>query len=760
MGSLLDRYFELTAPPYDPKRIWKWTENLNYHEQKSADYCKSIHVLQHDNTLRQGIISHVFGKLTDSNQIFETKIHKFDLHSHSGLRFLADDYRFIIDLSFETGNSSLWASFMARHQYYRKKPDQGADTLRRQMRMQALKDPRLMREWSRFNRAAAQSQRENRKTEFRYARKIKRTRKQWQDIRTSNKKYIQANQKLIESGRHWNSLVHFAELILMSPNEIEQQIGDELIVRTALRNCLDFIAPEVPDLFKLAKLQCASQGKVSETVLFAACVEIMRAEGNLERVDLRLLNALRTHIDMSYSAISGEERDTLKTEVDRLIFSDVGSAERFLRQYVEPQLAEVGCPHPEIWLLRSDKVFSHLRGALSIEWLHRFRGLGLSPLSTLFEVAAQSGNRIDLQKIIAERCASFMFEWPSLTDNSDIERERIFWLVRALYFLEDTPETYWNWLKADRETIFLLNSQSGRINHDDNSYWPALTLSKIEAILDAFIDKWPKVDLPSNWGSESPNEEHAYRFLTELTWSINKNESDEALLVVERLIADPRFTNLHKNLRSIQAGKIRQNGLRDFEPPTPREIVNRLDSDAVVTVEGLRQLVIQELQEFQKSIDGGEFNSGDRFYEKGERLGEVRSTLIISERLNLRLEPKGISITPEHQLKDANRSDFTATKMIRGKRRLLVTEVKGQWHKDLYTAAAAQLYERYSIHPDAEQQGIFLAIWFGATEEVAGRKKHGIKTAQELKCSIEASLPPGLIGLVEVFVLDVSCAYA
>ena len=94
--------------------------------------------------------------------------------------------------------------------------------------------------------------------------------------------------------------------------------------------------------------------------------------------------------------------------------------------------------------------------------------------------------------------------------------------------------------------------------------------------------------------------------------------------------------------------------------------------------------------------------------------------------------------------------------MIGGRRRLLVTEVKGQWHDELYTAASTQLYERYSIHPDAEQQGIFLAIWFGADEEVAGCKRHVIASAKELKTSIEARLPPELKGLIDVFVLDVS----
>lgn len=87
---------------------------------------------------------------------------------------------------------------------------------------------------------------------------------------------------------------------------------------------------------------------------------------------------------------------------------------------------------------------------------------------------------------------------------------------------------------------------------------------------------------------------------------------------------------------------------------------------------------------------------------------------------------------------------------------MLVTEVKGQWHKDLYTAAANQLSRLYSIHPDAEKQGIFIAIWFGVDEKVADCKVHGIGSAQELRTSIETTLPQALRGLIDVFVLDVS----
>ncbi len=482
----------------------------------------------------------------------------------------------------------------------------------------------------------------------------------------------------------------------------------------------------------------------------------MRAKGSLEGVDLRLLRALRTDIHGGYDSVSREELEALLKEVDRLIFTDSASPERYLREYLEPQLARPNCAHPEVWFLRGDEVFSPLRANLSIEWLRRFRELALSPLDTLFEIAAQYGNKDDLKEIIAERCSELMSDWPKRTENNDIEQLRTFWLVRAWYFIDDAPVTYWDCLKADKDTVFILSGLSGRMNYRNHSYWPELTSSKVEAILDAFVDKWPKVHLPSSYGSDSPKEEKAYRFLTEVIWSIDTDDPDDAIPVLNRLLADPRFADMHNILKSMHAGQVRRKALRDFEPPTPQEIVNRLDRDLVVTVEGLRQLVIQELQDFQKTIDGGEFNSADRFYEKGERLDEVRSTEIIAERLNLRLEPQGISVTPEHQLKGAKRSDFTATKMIGGRRRLLVTEVKGQWHDELYSAASTQLHERYSIHPDAEQQGIFLAIWFGADEKVAGRKKHDIRNSQELKSSIEATLPPELTGLIDVFVLDVS----
>lgn len=138
------------------------------------------------------------------------------------------------------------------------------------------------------------------------------------------------------------------------------------------------------------------------------------------------------------------------------------------------------------------------------------------------------------------------------------------------------------------------------------------------------------------------------------------------------------------------------------------------------------------------------------------RVDENTARNRIVERLQQRLQALDASVVIEHHMAQGNRCDFTAAKMIDGQRRLLVCEVKGQWHAELYTAAAEQLDKRYASHPDAARQGIYLALWFGPDEKIANRKRHSIKSAQELRTAILEKMPLELHGFVDVFVLDLS----
>jgi hypothetical protein len=760
VGLLLDKYFELSKPPFDSVQVWKWVENLHYDGANSASRdSKAVLTLQQDAELRQGILKHVFSGLTDREHIFKLRAHKFGGHSysHSGLNFRIDDIKFIVDLAFKQGNPDLWACFIEGHSVYRNKEDQGPHELRRYMRGLALEKPLFMRAWVKFNRASKKQFRLDYKM---WHLKSRRREKRWgiaeDSQRIVNQRYVQDNREIVESGRDWGCLRHFSDLILHAPEEIENEYGDIELVKSAVRNCLDFIAPDIPDLIKLAELRCSSKYMDEETVLHAACLEIWRTQACLENIDTVFLMSLRTRLDTSCKGMTDIEQVELKAEIDRLIFSNAITPEKFLRQYLEPQLADSGVKHPQISLLISDEAFNHLRGKLSLEWLGIFLDMDVYPLSQLFEIAAQYADHEALKLLIQERCSTLMSSDYSLLGNENIDEIRMFWLMRGWYFFDTPKSQYWVYLKNSDKTMYELCERSGRLSRDDHRYWPKLTASKVESILDTFVEKFPKVDLPSSWGTSSPKEEKGYRFLTDVIWLLDSVESESAIPVIVRLIADQRFVEFHNSLKSMYASQIRKKASVGFLPPNPNEIVNLLDHNNIATVEGLRSLIIQELVQYQADIDGGEFNPAERFYDGEARKGEVKSTEVIAERLQLRLQSKEIVITSEHQVKNENRVDFTATKMISGRRRLLVTEVKGQWHKELYTAAAEQLYDRYSIHPDAEQQGVFLVIWFGKSEKVAGRTNHGIKSALDLKASIEKEIPPELLGRIDVFVLDVS----
>jgi|GEM_PF-254761 len=759
VGALLDRYFDLSSPPYDPSKIWQWVKNLNFHNQRNTDRSSAVQELQQNNGLRQGIIRLAFEHETDWNKIVNLEIKIFGGHSHghSGLCFQAQDTRFIIDLAFEANNTVLWSRFMAIHRYPKSENERKVNELRQYMREQAKKKASFMKEWVKRNRAMEQYRYDDRKRELRYTRRSNRRKREQAEIHAKNIEYVTENREIVESGRHWSCLRRFAGLVLFEePDKIEVEFGDASLVKSALRNCFDFIESDSLNLQNLARLQCESKYLELEIVLAAACLETFRATGSLETVKPYMLAAFRTSASSHYHAVDSEELKELMAEVDRLLFPKIEDAEKFVREYIEPQLGIENCPHPEVSWLKYQDVFKPLQEKLPIEWLQRFPNITLYAQSELFDMAAQYGNRPTLEAIIEQRCTELMAVSLDQSNDEQLKQSRIFWLVRAFYFLPEIPTAHWDLLIQDKNTVLTFNEYSSRMSRDDYKYWPTLSARKVEAILLAFSEAWPRVELPNSWGTESPAGEQAYRFLSEVIWNIGEDNPDSSLPVLDRLIADARFRDFEYSLRSIRAKTIRTKALRDFEAPSPQEIVALLDKGEVATVEGLRALLLQELQIYQAELDGSETTSKDIFYEKGERLGEVPATLRIADRMRLRLEGKGITVTPEHQLQNANRCDFTCTKIIGYQRRLLVTEVKGQWHPELYTAASEQLHKRYSIHPDAEQQGIYLVLWFGANEKVASRKNTELNSAHDLKQSIENTMPSELRGLIDVFVLDLS----
>jgi hypothetical protein len=749
IGLLLDRYCETSSGPHDPKWFWSWVKNLNFHSSMSPDRSASVKLLVDDDNLRQGVMKVALGHETDEKRILEIRIGQFERNSHSGLHFQLPDGDFMANLAFQINNVGLWSSFVVTHNHHREPSERGPDELRRLMRAQAFQKHEFLRAWTQKNRRYDNMMREYREKKYWFERRRKR-----RDAanKNANYKYLQENKALIESGKHGGWLRRIANCYLLSPDELTQEIGPDIDPELALRNSFAFVAPYIPKLEQVA----ISGGNLHIVrILHAACVAEFRKAGDLNNVDVAILEVVKTDLG-GYKGVNEEEAKNLKAEIDQKIFPTKEALESFIRRYVEPQLAQGTKGHTNSSWLGYKEEFHPLRAKLSIDWLARYRALPFHTLETLFNIAAGFADRERLKEIILERCAEFMFFWPNQTEDEELEQRRKFWFLRALYFIPELHDVYFGWLAADKDTVLAIYGRSGQGDRSDYEAWPSLTARKVEALLDVFIGVWPKVPLPSSHGSESPKGEKAYRCLTELVWPISSDTPDAAIPVLNRLILDSRYADMIKGLKSIRAEHTRKKALAEFAPPTPQDIVDMLDHEAVVTVDGLRKLVLHELSKLQSAIDGGEFDTAKLFYAGDERLDEEPCTKIIAERLSLILGPQNITVTPEHHLKHDKRCDFTTAKVLSGKRRLLVTEVKGQWHPKLYKAASEQLNDLYAIHPDAENQGIYLVIWFGESQLVAGKKKHGLSSAAELKHDLEDKIPRELRGLIDVFVLDVS----
>jgi hypothetical protein len=115
----------------------------------------------------------------------------------------------------------------------------------------------------------------------------------------------------------------------------------------------------------------------------------------------------------------------------------------------------------------------------------------------------------------------------------------------------------------------------------------------------------------------------------------------------------------------------------------------------------------------------------------------------------------GIKALPEGHLADAKRCDVLC---LLGDM-MIPIEIKGQWHRDLWTAADRQLDLLYTTDHRAER-GIYLVLWFGPDTSkplkappVGMAAPHSAQALREALVGLSASTGDGR---TEIIVLDIT----
>ncbi|MGG7445059.1 hypothetical protein ACQ3G7_03090 [Kosakonia oryzendophytica] len=751
IGELLDNYVVNVARPLDPVSIWRWVENLNFHDAVSADRSETVKTLQQDATLRRGIYRHVLSGQFDANALRDALNNHFQnsYHAHAGLCFNDGDREYLLNMAYAEENVELWRLLFPHHIRNRQIARMQISTLRQTCRRHALSKPRFMQVWASVERGMKSLGLPDPK-HTRMSRRMKHRREAW---RVKNLQWIESNRDKVLQGMQWGLLDSFAKRLLSQPETVTSHFGDRHLVEQALINCLPHISSHIPELRELAHLNTEGKTYGVRYIFYAACMLLFEQNNTLASLDNSLLRILRTEADYGRGEGSRLRHDAMMTDVDRILFPTGQGTDIFLRDYLEPQIEH---PHPPLELIMQPSVFDSVRGQFAVEWLSQYQALTLNTAISLFKIACTEVTTAELRSVITRRCEEIQSSWDDSTGDNDREGLRLFWLIRAFYFLPEISADYWQRIIADKCNLLRFSSLTRRINRENIHHWPSLSAEKLGAILEGFIEQWPLLLATSQQQNQRNDNGDAWHIMYEIAESLGAAEPSEGIPVVSRLLDMPSMRPLESGLRSSLATLQRERLFRDYTPPCAHDVTEILNHDVVVTIEGLRETVLYQLGVYQQHISKGEFNTIRLFYPNGKRLDEESSRDVIAEWLRSALLPQGISVVKEHEGNDEKRADISATKMYRNKRLLLMVEVKGQWHRDIYTAAYEQLYELYSLTPDAGMQGIYIALWFGPHEKVANAQTHALKSAEDLKQAIIEKLPVELHKQIDVFVLDLS----
>lgn len=734
---ILDRYVELSNYTLSSDEVWTLIEPMNYRGLEIGRERASYKILANNRELRRDIQGRIFtARLTEADLIC-IDFDKF----HPGLRFQEGDSLALFQSAFDTENVLLWDFLIPRIFAYNPENNKEAIEIRSLARKHAQQSAEFLRKWSK-----SQERRKKIIKEDQIRRKLRKRMERRSKVKQSRAvQHVKSNTQFIESGANYQWIDRITRQYLHYPNEIEEFTYGLINIPVMFENFLTHIETDIPSLE-----DCATDNLFwKQRAILAACLSEFRATGSVTRLNRNFLLIARTQFK-SYNGIDETERSLFQSEVDKAVFATTKDEENFLQSYLAAQLqcGEISCDFHQLQSLPNSAHHLKTKPAL---WLEQYPNASEHSQQRLFHLLESYGSKAELIKIIEMKCDQLNSD----KDGNTSDDLRRFWLLQHFWHSAEINLNFWDQLKNDENLIFELSNMND-MRRGTTLAFDTLSASKISLILKTFVELWPPVPLPDHWGTGSPKPEIAFRFLKDLPWKLSAEQNPDDISNIEALLEDSRMVPFRKSLKNRLMACKKASALKDHVPPGAAEICSALDQGKPASVEHMRIILVEFFDRLQKDIFGGDLGLVNQFYSGTERLNENEATQRVVNWMRPRLEPLGFIDVIEHQLANENRCDITATIQAPTGRKMLVIEAKGQWNRGVLSAAKTQLFGQYSIHPTAEEQGIYLVYWYGANEKVAGRQVHDFKSAADLKLHLETNLPSMLKEKIDVVVLDLT----
>ena len=499
--------------------------------------------------------------------------------------------------------------------------------------------------------------------------------------------------------------------------------------------------PGCPSLADIEEQRADKKMLLSERVVAAALAARKLADRSLGDLDDERLLVAALAVQSSPMWVEGSHFD-LRTLVEREIRRRPGLMERHLRITFEPDLARDGNCSQNLHRAMHRHEDAEVAAALAEEWLQRFDALDDGTEWCLVARLVRSGRIAPLLGIGELRRGR---GW-----RSDEARRR--WTAVEAVF-GDSGEPGEGWDAHDRHLLWAVRKLLGGEAREDR---PGLAFAPhaMAWVVRAFRGLWPNVSHPLGTTMGDTNPWDASAYLAGMISRLANDISDEAVAELHAL-RDAEPDDYTEFLRTVSREQAQKRAEERYEPPDVTTLADVLADNPPRTAADLQAVMREELDVVQAKLRAHPVDWRRVFFHDD---GRPRNEEACRDGVLMMLgdHPSGIDCAPEGHLAEDKRADIMCTIG----ELMLPIEIKGQWHRELWSAAEGQLAPRYATDWRAGGRGIYLVLWFGPGAGTSRNPKAPPRgtpkpaSAADLRDALIDVMPLALRERIAVVVLD------
>jgi hypothetical protein len=342
------------------------------------------------------------------------------------------------------------------------------------------------------------------------------------------------------------------------------------------------------------------------------------------------------------------------------------------------------------------------------------------------------------------------------------EDQRDLWLTAAYLLAPDEFASIIQTIASTRVGIVWLLRDMAGYDRYSQAKGPNLRVVQIECVAGLVASHFPKRAPPQSGWSGNRNSWDGAEFASTLISRLSAIPVQTATDALNRMMADNRFATYREDLRHAMANQAARRREVEYHQPDWQETVRALSNGAPANVADLHALLLAQLRDLAIEIGSANTDAFKRFWNE-DRYGRTtmpkpeescRDALV--DMLRTRLRPLGIGVEPEGHMAGDRRADILVS-MAGAK---VLSELKRDYHPDLWSAAEAQLERFYTRDPDAKGYGIYVVFWFSEKRPTPIAAPPGNvsrpRSASEMEEMLLSLIPAEKRSRIVALVIDVS----